>query len=109
MRYLILLCVLVCVTGGGCAGIEPPSPKRLMPPWNGPSPLHLGDSKDLVIDRWGEPDQIRQTGVDDVGLVQEEWIYDGKYPVLELDAKILARSQSLIFTGNALTGYKPKE
>jgi len=109
MRYVMILCIVVGIFTAGCAGIEPPSPNRLMPPWNGASPLHLGDSKDLVLDKWGEPDRIAQIGVDDVGLVQEEWIYDGTYPVLEIESKILAKSESLIFTGNALTGYKPKK
>lgn len=109
MRYIIILCFVVSIFGAGCAGIEPPSPERLIPPWNGASPLHLGDSKDFVLDKWGEPDAIIQIGVDDVGLIQEEWIYDGTYPVLEIEPKILTKSESLIFTGNALTGYKPKE
>jgi hypothetical protein len=109
MKYIILLCFIISIFGNGCAGIEPPSPGRLIPPWDGASPLHLGDSKDFVLDKWGEPDEIIQIGVDDVGLIQEEWIYDGTYPVLEIESKILTRGESLIFTGNALTGYKPKE
>ena len=109
MRYVMILCIAVGIFTAGCAGIEPPSPERLIPPWNGASPLHLGDSKDFVLDKWGEPDLIIQIGVDDVGLVQEEWIYDGTYPVLEIESKMLTKSKSLIFTGNALTGYKPKK
>lgn len=109
MKYVIILCLLISMFGIGCAGIDAPSPERLMPPWNSASSLHLGDSKDFVLDKWGEPDLIIQIGVDDVGLVQEEWVYRGTYPVLEIEAKILTRSESLIFTGDALTGYKLKK
>ncbi len=108
MKYILTLCIAALFLTG-CAGIEAPSPERLMPPWNGASPLHLGESKDMVMDKWGEPDYIRQIGVDDVGLVREEWVYDNRYPILEIENDMLTRSQSLIFTGNALTGYKEKE
>ena len=109
MKYVIILCLLVSAFGVGCAGIEPPSPERLMLPWNGALPLHLGDSNDFGLDNWGEPDLVIQIGVVGVGLVQEEWIYHGTYPVLEIESKILTKSESLIFTGDALTGYKSKK
>jgi hypothetical protein len=102
---LILLTVLI----SGCAGLEAPNPERFVPPWSGANALRLGDKKDYVISQWGEPDTINQIGVDEVGLVKEEWIYSaGKLPVIEVEPRMLVKGQNLIFTGNTLTGYEKK-
>jgi hypothetical protein len=90
----------------GCAEIEPPSPDRILAPWSGVPPVRLGESKDSVLDKWGEPDEIRQIGTDDIGLIKEEWIYYGRYPEVPVDYKYLSKDKRLIFTGESLTGYE---
>jgi hypothetical protein len=108
MRIIATLVLLSVLTG--CAGLEAPTPERFIPPWSGASALHLGDSKDYVRDQWGDPESINHLGVDEVGLEREEWIYSGrKLPVIEIEPKMLVKGENLIFTGRALTGYKPKE
>ena len=90
----------------GCAEIEPPSPERILAPWSGVPPVRLGESKDSVKDMWGEPDDIRQLGVDETGLIREEWIYHGRYPEVPVDYKYLSKTKRLIFTGESLTSYE---
>lgn len=95
----------------GCAEITPPGPDKILAPWKGVSPARLGESKDEVLDKWGEPDNITMLGADDVGLIKEEWVYYGRYPGVFIDYQYLSKTKHLIFTGNSLTEYyvsKPK-
>jgi hypothetical protein len=110
MKYNVIILILFALILTGCAGLEAPTPERFIPPWSGASALHLGDKKDYVISQWGEPEYINQLGVDEVGLVKEEWVYAGrKLPVIEIEPKMLVKGKNLIFTGNALTGYVKKD
>jgi hypothetical protein len=110
MKYCSIILILFAFILTGCAGLEAPNPERFVPPWSGASALHLGDSKDYVIDQWGEPEHINQIGIDEVGLSIEEWVYSGrKLPVIEIEPKVLVKGENLIFTGRSLTGYKPKD
>lgn len=106
MSKLTALCLLLSVLIIGCAEIEPPSPKQILAPWSGVPPVRLGETKDSVRDKWGEPDEIRQLGADDVGLIKEEWVYRGRYPDVPVDYKYLSKTKSLIFTGESLTAYE---
>ena len=106
MAKYILLFIFVLIFAAGCADVNAPSPERLLPPWGASDSLRLGDSKDLVRNYWGDPDEIIDLGVDDVGLPREEWVYTGKYPIIEGGSRLFTKTSSLIFTGNALTGYK---
>lgn len=110
MRLSVLSLILISIMLAGCMGLEAPTPKRFIPPLSGASPLHLGASKDFVRSEWGDPEYINTLGVDEVGLVKEEWVYAGrKLPVIEIEPKMLVTSPNLIFTGNALTGYSKKD
>jgi hypothetical protein len=110
MKYNIIILILSALILTGCMGLEAPTPQRFVPPLSGASPLHLGASKDYVRSQWGDPEYINQIGVDEVGLVKEEWVYSGrKLPVIEIEPKMLVSSPNLIFTGNALTGYAKKD
>ena len=110
IRSISLILFMLIVTVAGCAGVGMPTVERLVPPWSGASPLHLGDSKDYVRSQWGDPESINKTGVDEVGLSIEEWVYVGqKLPVIEIEPKMLVKGKNLIFTGNALTGYAKKD
>lgn len=92
----------------GCAEIEPPTPKRLLSPWSGVPPARLGENKDSIRDRWGDPDEIRQLGTDETGLAKEEWTYRGRYPEVPVDYKFLSKTKRFIFTGESLTGFTPE-
>jgi hypothetical protein len=110
MKYNIIILILSALILTGCMGLEAPTPQRFVPPLSGASPLHLGASKDYVKSQWGDPEYINQIGVDEVGLVKEEWVYAGrKLPVIEIEPKMLVTSPNLIFTGSALTGYTKKD
>ncbi|MFH1645616.1 MAG: hypothetical protein ABIB11_04265, partial [Candidatus Omnitrophota bacterium] len=102
---LIALICLISSSVIGCAEITPPGPETILAPWKGVSPVRLGESKDAVLDKWGEPNNITILGSDDVGLVKEEWVYYGKYPSVFIDYQYLSKTKHLIFTGNSLTGY----
>jgi hypothetical protein len=106
ISFILIMILLL----SGCAGLEAPTPERFIPPWSGASALNLGDSKEHVRDQWGEPERINYLGVDEVGLIKEEWIYEGrKLPVIEIEPKMLVKGKNLVFTGHALTGYKAKD
>lgn len=100
--FFILLSIFII----GCAEIEPPGPEKILAPWSGVSPVQLGESKDSVRSKWGEPDEIRQLGADELGLIREEWVYFGRYPEVPIDYKYLSKTKRLIFTGESLTGYE---
>jgi len=101
----LLLSVILLVSLTGCAEIEPPGPERILAPWSGVPHVRLGESKDSVRDKWGEPDEIRQLGTDNVGLVREEWVYRARYDVIPVDYQNLSKTKKLRFTGNSITGY----
>jgi len=101
-----LLAAVICLFISGCAEIEPPGPEKILAPWSGVSPVRLGETKDSVRDKWGEPDEIRTLGADDIGLAKEEWIYYARYPEIPIDLQNLSKSKYLIFTGTSLTGYR---
>jgi hypothetical protein len=106
MSRIILLCVACIFFAIGCAEIEPPTPDKILAPWSGTPPVQLGESKDSVKDKWGEPDQVVQRGADEVGLLKEEWVYRGRYTDVPVDYKYLSKTKRLMFTGESLTGYK---
>jgi len=106
MFKLFVVSLLLVFIFLGCAEIEPPSPKEILTPFSGMSPVTLGESKDSVRDKWGEPDEIELLGADDVGLVREAWIYHGRYEDVPVDYKYLSKSKRLIFTGESLTAYE---
>ncbi|NQT90301.1 MAG: hypothetical protein HQ558_03510 [Candidatus Omnitrophica bacterium] len=105
MIRLIFCCILLCVFSAGCAGIEPPSAERVFTPWRNATPLQLGESKGSVMDKWGAPDNIVQLGPDELGLQQEEWVYQNALEV-PVGHEYVGRTKRLIFTGNVLTGHR---
>jgi len=113
MLKIRLACLLLTAFLLGCAEIEPPSPEKILAPWSGVPTARLGESKDSIKDKWGEPDEIRQLGTDEIGLAKEEWLYRGRYPDVPVDYKYLSKTKKLIFTGDNLTAYeigeKPKD
>lgn len=105
----LIFCICSIGLFSGCAGIDPPGPDRILAPWAGTPAVRIGESKDSVRDKWGEPDEINGLGTDSVGLVKEEWVYFGRYPSIPVDRMYLSKTKRLMFTGNSVTGYEPKE
>ena len=106
IKALIIILMAIPLLAG-CAGIEPPSPQKVLPPWSGTQNLSIGMSKDKVLEEWGEPSERLAKGRDDVGLLIEEWVYYGEYPLV--NRKILSQGARLTFTSSSLTSFKTGE
>ena len=107
MKNILIIIFITLPFLAGCAGIEPPSPGKVLPPWSGTQNLKIGMSKDRVLNAWGEPNEKADKGRDGVGLLIEEWIYYGEYPIV--NRKILSQGARLTFTGSSLTSFKTGE
>ena len=105
LKINMVALIIAAIFLAGCAEIEPPSPDQIMAPWTGASPVHLGESKDSIRDKWGEPDEVNPLGADEVGLLKEEWVYRGRYSDVPVDYHYLSKTKRLIFIGESLTGY----
>lgn len=92
----------------GCAGIEPPSPDKLLTHPLGTTPIRIGMTKNEVKELWGEPDLARNLGESkDIGQTQkEEWVYYGRVTSLPISYGYLSKPMHLYFDGNNLTRFK---
>ena len=68
-----------------------------------------GTSKDEVLEKWGEPSQIKYLGYDDMGLKKEAWMYNAWFPHTPLDFRHFSRNKCIYFTGNYVTGFEDME
>ena len=105
-RIIILIftfCILHFLSG--CAEITPPTPDEIMRQPLGQGPLRIGMSKEKINSLWGEPDVVRVLGTDSQAMVQEEWVYRGRYPNLPINAGYLSETQHLFFDGNHLVRF----
>jgi len=102
---LICICLLSII---GCAGIEPPSPERILSNPLGTGPIRVGMTKDEVIEVWGEPDLIGSLGEStDYGrTAKEKWTYHGRFTNLPVNYGYLSNPVYLYFDGNNLTNYE---
>lgn len=93
----------------GCAEIEPPTPEKIISPWSSMPNIRLGDTKEDVVSRWGEPDEKKEIGVDELGVAKEEWAYYGRYPLMApVDYQYLSKTKYLYFEGNILVRQETK-
>ena len=91
---------------GGCAALRLPNMHHaLTHPWGTQDPFRRGQRKQEIIAEWGEPDEIIPLDVEETGLLQEEWVYGGRYPDVPVDYKYLSRSKRLIFAGDYLVRW----
>ena len=104
--YTTLITSLFIITG--CAGIEPPNPKKILTHPLGIGPIEIGMTKEEVREFWGDPDMVRNIGESkDMGSTQkEEWLYYGRVTNLPVNYGYLAKSLRLYFDGNNLTRFK---
>jgi len=108
-KLLFCVVVLAGITGViGCAGIEPPSPDKILSHPFGRGPIDTGMTKSEIKEHWGEPDLIRNIGEsNDMGSTQkEEWVYYGRMRNLPVTYGYLSKSLHLYFDGNNLTTFK---
>lgn len=105
--YLSLIMVLI-FSVSGCAEIEPPTPDVLISPWSSMPNIRLGDTKEDIISRWGEPDKINRIGVDELGVAKEEWVYHGRYPMVPVDYQYVSKTKYLYFEGNIMVRQETK-
>ena len=90
----------------GCADfISPTGHYAVTHPWNTGPPISRGTSKAEMLEAWGKPDAIVPLGVDELGIVREEWVYQGKTD-LPIDYRYLSRTKRIIFTGDHVTGWE---
>lgn len=71
--------------------------------------VSLGTSRDEVIEKWGEPSEIIETGYDDMGLKKERWIYEAWFSRAPLDYRHFSRKKCIYFTGGYVTGFEDIE
>jgi len=101
--FIIPSVILVYLTG--CAGIEPPNPKKIIEHPFGTSMLRPGLTKDQVSAQWGDPDLKEYDNTGKWGNTKEKWTYYGRYNNLPFDAGYLMKTQYLYFDGNNLVRF----
>src|SRR3989338_890660 len=107
IRFLPVLCVFLLY---GCADIKVPTTHyALTHPLSTKTMVTQGTGKDEVIEKWGEPSQIKYLGYDDMGLKKEAWIYNAWFPNAPLDYRQFSRRKCIYFTGNYVTGFEDVE
>ncbi len=106
----VLCLVLFILFSCGCADIKMPTTQyALTHPLGTKTMVTQGTSKDEVIEKWGEPSQIKYLGYDDMGIKKEAWIYNAWFPHAPLDYRQFSRRKCIYFTGNYVTGFEDIE
>jgi len=82
--------------------------KEPRPIWCTPA-IELGESKESVQERWGEPDIKRKLEPDETGLRREEWIYRSTPFTFMSEHSYVCATQRLVFTGGYLTSMESGE
>jgi len=108
IRCIFILVILVGILG--CADVKTPTAQyALTHPLSTKTMAVLGTSKGDVIEDWGEPDQVIEMGVDDMGLEKEAWIYNAWFPNTPIDYRHLSRKKKIYFIGDHVTGFEDIE
>ncbi len=108
MLYIYLIILTITLSCTGCAEIEPPSPEKILSPWSSMPNIRLGNTKEDVLSRWGEPDETNQIGADELGVAKEEWVYYGRYPMAPVDYQYVSKTKYRYFEGNILVRQETK-
>ncbi len=107
-----MLAVLAMTTGSlfifsGCSDVETPTARQaLSHPFGTSAPFTLGTTKEAVLEDWGPPDHKVQHGVDELGVLREEWIYRGRISTLPIDYEYMSRTKHLFFEGSHLARWR---
>ena len=111
MAVKIVLIVIFSISVlSGCADIKAPTAQyALTHPLSTKTMVTSGTSKDEVLEKWGEPDEVIDAGFDDMGIKKEVWVYNAWFPDIPLDHRHFSRSKKVYFTGDYVTGYEDIE
>lgn len=102
--------ILVIFIISGCADIKTPSAHyALTHPLGTKTMVTLGTDKEEVLEKWGEPDEIREEGYDDAGLKKEAWVYEAWFAQAPLDYRHFSRKKCIYFTDDYVTGFEDIE
>jgi hypothetical protein len=94
----------------GCADVKAPGAYyAITHPLSTKTMVSRGTSKDEVIEKWGEPSEIKKIGYDDMGLEKEAWVYNAWFHNAPLDFRHFSRNKCIYFTGNFVTGFEDME
>lgn len=105
---IFLLVILLLLFG--CADIKVPTTHyAITHPLSTKTMITRGTGKDEVIEKWGEPSQVKNLGYDDMGLKKEAWIYNAWFHNAPLDFRHFSRKKCIYFTGDYVTGFKDIE
>ena len=104
IKLVIFLVVFIL---SGCADVKVPTTSyALTHLLSTKTMVSLGTSKDEVIEKWGEPSEIKKIGYDDLGLEKEAWMYNAWFPHAPLDLRHFSRKKCIYFTGSYVTGFE---
>ena len=94
----------------GCGDVKTPSARYVLThPLGTKTMVTQGTSKEEVIEKWGQPDDIVELGEDDMGLRKEAWTYEAWFPKTPLDYRHFSRKKRIYFTGDYVTGFEDIE
>ncbi len=109
-KLFLTLVLFVAVAIVGCADVKTPTAGyALTHPLSTKTMVVSGTAEDEVLEKWGEPDQIIETGYDEQGLKKETWVYDAWMPYTPVDFRHLSKSKKIFFVGGYVTGYEDIE
>ena len=104
---ILLMCLATSISLISCAEMSPPTPMDVLRNPLGTDALIKGMSKEEVTEYWGEPSSINRleeaTAFSDA---KEEWIYNARYPAVQVNADYLAKTRHLFFEGNSLIRWE---
>ncbi|MDP8230628.1 MAG: hypothetical protein P9L93_05950 [Candidatus Gorgyraea atricola] len=110
MFIRLILLVGVVLIFAGCADVKTPTAQyALTHPLSTKTMVVSGTSKEEVIEKWGEPNDVIDMGFDDTGLKKEAWIYEAWFPNMPLDHRHFSRRKKIYFIGDHVTGYEDIE
>ncbi len=103
----VIFIILLALVLAGCSDIRVPTFRYATThPWDTKTPLRMGLTKQAIIKKWGEPDEVIPNGWDEAGLKKEKWIYRAWFPNFPIDYRYLSKSKCLFFVGDSLIDLK---
>ena len=104
---ILLMCLAASISLISCAEMSPPTPMDVLRNPLGTDALYKGMPKGEVIEYWGEPSSInRIEEATAFSNAKEEWIYNAKYPAVQINADYLAKTRHLSFEGDSLIRWE---
>ncbi|MFA5388460.1 MAG: hypothetical protein WC312_01745 [Candidatus Omnitrophota bacterium] len=103
-----MICIFLALCG--CADVKVPGAHyAITHPLSTKTMVSMGSTKDEVIEKWGEPGEVRDIGYDDMGLKKQAWLYNAWFRNAPLDYRHFSRKKCIYFTGDYVTGFEDME